>query len=85
MVSAFIGLGVRKETVSVAVADAGRNGEIRHLGNFRNTPNAVAKLARRLGRQHVALEFAMRRDRAGMPSSGSYPGLALFAASAHPR
>jgi hypothetical protein len=33
-VSAFVGLDVHKETVSVAIAEAGRNSEIRHLGNF---------------------------------------------------
>lgn len=39
-VRVFIGLNAHKEIVSVAVAEVGRNSEIRHLGNFRNTPDA---------------------------------------------
>lgn len=64
-VSAFIGLDVHNETVSVAVAEAGRNGEIRYLGNFQHTPEAMAKLARRLGRQHGAIEFVCEAGTCG--------------------
>jgi transposase len=56
-VTAFVGLDVHKETLSVSIAGIGRLGEVRHLGNISNTPEAIAKLARRLGRQHGAIEF----------------------------
>src|SRR5580704_13976516 len=74
-VSGFIGLDVHKETVSVAVAEAGRNGEIRHLGNFRNTPDAIGKLARRLGRLHGAVEFVYEAGSCGYAIQRQLTGL----------
>ena len=56
-IRAFIGMDLHKETVSVAIAEGGRGGEVRHIGNFRNTPEDIAKLARRLRRKFSTLEF----------------------------
>ena len=56
-VCAFIGLDVHKATNSVAVANAGRGGEVRHIGTIENSPTAIGKLARRLERRHGTVEF----------------------------
>ncbi len=39
------------------VADAGRRGEVRILGGVKNSPTAIAKVARRIVNQHGAVEF----------------------------
>ena len=44
----YVGLDVHKATIAVAVADEGR-GEVRSYGTIKNTPEAVAKLVKKLG------------------------------------
>lgn len=48
--SRFVGLDDSKHSIDVAVASAGRDGEVRSYGTIENTPEAVRKLVRRLGR-----------------------------------
>lgn len=46
--SMFIGLDVHKATISVAVADGERGGEVRHWGKVLNRADHVRKLVERL-------------------------------------
>ena len=55
----FISLDDSKNTIEVAVADSGREGEVRRFGLIPNTPAAMRKLVCRLGRPkelHFAYE-----------------------------
>ena len=46
----FVGLDDSKNSIDVAVAAEGREGEVRVYGTIPNTPEALRKLVRRLGR-----------------------------------
>ncbi len=53
----YIGLDIHKATITIAVAEEGRNGEVRPQGTFENTPANVDKLLKRLTRQDRQLHF----------------------------
>ena len=54
---AFVGIDTAKARNAIAVAEAGREGEVRYLGEFANTPDAVAKLVRKLSDRFERLHF----------------------------
>ena len=53
----FVGLDTSKLKISVAVAEDGRQGEIRFLGEIDNTPEAVRRLVAKLASRHGELLF----------------------------
>src|SRR3954454_2086094 len=48
-VTKYIGLDVHKDTIAVAVAEDGRDREVRFRGTVPNTPDALRRLVARLG------------------------------------
>jgi transposase len=54
---AFVGFDTSKSRNSVAIADGGRGGEVRFLGEIENTPAATAKLVRKLATKYKRLTF----------------------------
>jgi transposase len=53
----YIGLDVHKETIAVALAEAGKRSEVREYGKIANTPAAVEALVARLARNGRELRF----------------------------
>jgi transposase len=70
----FVGIDTAKAHNAVAVAEAGRDGEVRYLGTFDNTPDAVAKLVRKLSSRYEKLYFCYE---AGSTGHGLYRRILL--------
>ena len=54
--NAFIGLDVHRDTIAVAIADAGRDGEVRLWGTIPNTSQSLAKVLKKLIQRHKNIE-----------------------------
>src|SRR5687767_3222622 len=55
--AAFVGLDTSKMKISVALAEEGRQGEVRFLGDVDHTPEAVRRLVMKLARKSRRLLF----------------------------
>ena len=53
----FVGIDTSKLRNAVAIADGGRDGEVRFLGEIENSEAATAKLVRKLASQYQRLTF----------------------------
>jgi len=53
---AFVGIDTSKARSAIAVAEGGREGELRYLGEYDNTPDAVLKLVRKLTERYETVE-----------------------------
>ena len=54
---AYVGIDTAKARNAVAVAEAGRAGEIRYLGEYDTAPGSVAQLVRKLAEKYQSLHF----------------------------
>ena len=71
---AFVGIDVAKLRNAVAIADAGRDGEVRFYGEVDASPDSIHRLAAKLAGKHQRLHFATRPGRPGTGSTGCSPG-----------
>ena len=53
----YVGLDTSKLKISVAIAEAGRDGEVRFFGDVDNTSEAVERFVAKLARRHQRLVF----------------------------
>ncbi len=53
----FVGLDVAKAKNAVAIAEGGRNGEVRYLGEIENTPETTRRLIAKLSKTYRKMTF----------------------------
>ena len=53
----YVAMDTHKNTISDAIAESGRRGEVRFVGEIPSRPDSVAKLLARLGAKHCRLAF----------------------------
>ena len=66
---AFVGIDAAKSRNAIAIAEAGREGEIRYLGEVEATPQSMRKVVARLAAKYQRLHFCYE---AGPTGYGHY-------------
>jgi hypothetical protein len=57
VITTFVGLDVHKRATSVAIADSGRGGEVRFLGEIPSSPETLCRLVEQLKARHRQFSF----------------------------
>lgn len=85
----FVGMDVSKDRHAVAVAESGRDGEVRYFGEIASDPAAVRRFVRKLERPSVRLRFCYEAGPTGYGLKRLIEGLghqcAVIAPSLIPR
>jgi len=81
----YVGLDTSKLKISVALATAGRSGEVRFFGDIDSTPEAVARLVAKLEKRHGRLTFCYEAGPTGYGRTGRSPRLVTHARLLRPR
>src|SRR5436190_8128427 len=81
---AFVGIDTSKLRNAVAIADAGRGGEVRFFGEIENTAAATAKLVRKLAAKYERLTFCYEAGPTGYGLHRQIKGLGFECAVVAP-
>src|SRR5215469_11207213 len=79
---AFVGIDTAKNKHAVAIADAGREGEIRYLGEIDSAPATVGRMIRKLAGRYKRLHFCYEAGPTPGSRSRLHRGRALIGAKA---
>jgi hypothetical protein len=80
----YVAMDTHKNAISVAIAESGRRGEVRFIGEIPSRPEAVAKMVDRLAAKHGNWRSATRPDPAAMGFIGRSPRLDITAGWSRP-
>ena len=76
---AFVAFDVAKKKHAVAIADGGRGGEVRFLGDVENSPATIERMISKLADRYGRCTSAMKR---GRPDTGCTARFRLSATTA---
>ena len=74
---AFVGLDTSKRKISVALAEGGRDGEVRFYGDIDSAPEMVERMANKLAKRHEKLTFCYEAGPTGYVEYWQFTALGL--------
>jgi len=81
---AFIGFDTAKKKHAVAIADVGREGEIRYLGEIDSSPLTIERMIRKLAGRYEKLHFCYEAGSDGVGCTAKFEVWVTTAASSRP-